>query len=309
MPAGWTLLWRLTPRPPHSTRHRQGLPPVRPLLLDVDRLFCNITAGIAIIASSHRCSDLWHKVDPTLTAAALASMGATLIGVTSCSTVSAGSSGAESRIRSGGRGRSRSCSAPKSWCSPSSPGTRAHGSSPPCSVTSRCATAALRHHAVVRVDVFGAKLMPVVYGTILTAWSAAGVVGPQMVGIIGTAGPQAGYWLPGRPGFRQRRLSDHVRPQQPAVLGQRVAHASSTPQGNHGCPFSCRHGGRLACCRPDTLGAVSHRGMPEYCEHTVVDGPERSSHAPSQRAVAGPAASHPQPEPPSNRRTRRGRAR
>ncbi|MGI6656545.1 MAG: OFA family MFS transporter [Desulfobulbus sp.] len=34
------------------------------------------------------------------------------------------------------------------------------------------------------LDVFGAKLMPVVYGTILTAWSFAGIAGPQLVAII-----------------------------------------------------------------------------------------------------------------------------
>jgi len=31
------------------------------------------------------------------------------------------------------------------------------------------------------LDVFGGKLMPVVYGAILTAWSAGGVVGPQII--------------------------------------------------------------------------------------------------------------------------------
>ena len=31
------------------------------------------------------------------------------------------------------------------------------------------------------LDVYGPKMMPVVYGTILTAWSAGGVVGPQVV--------------------------------------------------------------------------------------------------------------------------------
>lgn len=31
------------------------------------------------------------------------------------------------------------------------------------------------------LDVFGGKRMPVVYGTILTAWSVAGIVGPQLV--------------------------------------------------------------------------------------------------------------------------------
>ena len=45
------------------------------------------------------------------------------------------------------------------------------------------------------LDVFGAKLMPVVYGMILTAWSAGGIVGPQMVGIIADNWPQdAGYY-------------------------------------------------------------------------------------------------------------------
>lgn len=34
------------------------------------------------------------------------------------------------------------------------------------------------------LDVFGPKILAVVYGTILTAWSAAGIVGPQMVGIL-----------------------------------------------------------------------------------------------------------------------------
>ena len=33
-------------------------------------------------------------------------------------------------------------------------------------------------------DIFTAKLMPVVYGTILTAWSAAGIVGPQIAAFI-----------------------------------------------------------------------------------------------------------------------------
>ena len=34
------------------------------------------------------------------------------------------------------------------------------------------------------LDVFGAKRMPVVYGSMLTAWSAAGIVGPQLAGYI-----------------------------------------------------------------------------------------------------------------------------
>jgi OFA family oxalate/formate antiporter-like MFS transporter len=34
------------------------------------------------------------------------------------------------------------------------------------------------------LDVFGSKLMPVVYGTILTAWGCAGIVGPQIVAFL-----------------------------------------------------------------------------------------------------------------------------
>jgi OFA family oxalate/formate antiporter-like MFS transporter len=31
------------------------------------------------------------------------------------------------------------------------------------------------------LDLYGAKVMPAVYGTILTAWAAAGIAGPQLV--------------------------------------------------------------------------------------------------------------------------------
>jgi len=34
------------------------------------------------------------------------------------------------------------------------------------------------------LDVFGSKVMAVVYGTILTAWSMAGIVGPQVFAYI-----------------------------------------------------------------------------------------------------------------------------
>lgn len=34
------------------------------------------------------------------------------------------------------------------------------------------------------LDVFHAKLMPVVYGVILTAWSIGGIVGPQLAAFI-----------------------------------------------------------------------------------------------------------------------------
>ena len=41
------------------------------------------------------------------------------------------------------------------------------------------------------LDRFGSKVMPSVYGIILTAWSAAGIAGPQMVALIKDAYPAA----------------------------------------------------------------------------------------------------------------------
>jgi OFA family oxalate/formate antiporter-like MFS transporter len=40
------------------------------------------------------------------------------------------------------------------------------------------------------LDTFGAKLMPEVYGAILTAWSMAGIVGPQMAAFIQDRSPE-----------------------------------------------------------------------------------------------------------------------
>jgi OFA family oxalate/formate antiporter-like MFS transporter len=44
-------------------------------------------------------------------------------------------------------------------------------------------------------DVFGQKILAVVYGTILTAWSVAGIVGPQIVAFFSDKIPDnAGFW-------------------------------------------------------------------------------------------------------------------
>lgn len=43
-------------------------------------------------------------------------------------------------------------------------------------------------------DFYGARLMPVMYGSILTAWSAGGVIGPQLVAyLVDHQGSQAGF--------------------------------------------------------------------------------------------------------------------
>lgn len=46
------------------------------------------------------------------------------------------------------------------------------------------------------LDMFGARVMPAVYGAILTAWSAAGIAGPQLVALIKDRYPAELY--PGR---------------------------------------------------------------------------------------------------------------
>jgi len=43
------------------------------------------------------------------------------------------------------------------------------------------------------LDVFGNRLMPAVYGAVLTAWSAAGIVGPQIVAILKDIYPAKTY--------------------------------------------------------------------------------------------------------------------
>jgi len=144
--------------------------------------FCNITAGISIISfQSPLFQDLWKRFDPALAAAVLAGFGATLVAVSSLFN-GAGRflwGAASDRI-----GRSRTFQV---------------------MLASEVLVFALlvitKNPWVFAVlvcwvllcygggfgampsfigDVFGSRLMPAVYGSILTAWAAAGVVGPQI---------------------------------------------------------------------------------------------------------------------------------
>ncbi len=159
--------------------------------------FCNIVAGIAIIGfQSPLFQDLWHKLDASLDINTLAAYGATLIAVTSL-------------FNGLGRffwgwisdriGRARTFSIML--------GSQilvfaalAHTSSPWLFATLFCYIllcygGGFGAMPSFILDVFGARLMPVVYGTILTAWSAGGIVGPQMVGLIKDNWPQeAGFY-------------------------------------------------------------------------------------------------------------------
>jgi OFA family oxalate/formate antiporter-like MFS transporter len=159
--------------------------------------FCNITAGIAIIGfQSPLFQDLWKKVDGTLDVAALAGYGAALIAVTSLFN-------GLGRFFWGGLsdkiGRSMTFSVML--------GSQILVFVALAYVTSPWIFAILFCYILLCygggfgtmpsfvLDVFGAKNMPVVYGTILTAWSAAGIVGPQMVGVIKDQWPaQAGFY-------------------------------------------------------------------------------------------------------------------
>ncbi|MDD5718295.1 MAG: OFA family MFS transporter [Candidatus Krumholzibacteria bacterium] len=156
-------------------------------------LFFNVTAGIMFIGmQSPMLQDILRKINPTMTVAALASAGATLIAISSLFN---------------GIGRFF-------WGGLSDKIGRAQ--------TFRLilGTQVLVFAALIFVgnpwifgilvcyvllcygggfgtmpsfvlDIFGARLMPVVYGTILTAWSAGGIAGPQIAAAIKDARPES----------------------------------------------------------------------------------------------------------------------
>jgi len=159
--------------------------------------FCNITAGIAIIGfQSPLFQDLWHQLDPSLGIKTLAGYGATLIAVTSLFNGLGRFfwGGLSDRI-----GRSRTFSIMLgsqilvfvALACTSSPWVLAMLF---CYIL-LCYGGGFGTMPSFVLDVFGARLMPVIYGTILTAWSAAGIVGPQMVALIKDHWPNdAGYY-------------------------------------------------------------------------------------------------------------------
>ena len=159
--------------------------------------FCNITAGIAIISfQSPLLQDICRAIDPSLSAATLAAYGGTLIAVSSIFN---------------GLGRFF-------WGGVSDRIGRAN------TFRIMLATQLLVFAALIAAKnpvvfcllicyvllcygggfgtmpsfvntVFGNKLMPAVYGAVLTAWSAAGIVGPQIIAAIKDRAPEsAGSW-------------------------------------------------------------------------------------------------------------------
>lgn len=187
VPAGWT-----PPKPAGGTATAET--DERPLACILSgrfammwvMFFCNITAGIAIIGfQSPLIQDLYRKVDPTLDAAKLAACGAALIAVSS---IFNGIGrffwgGLSDRI-----GRAQAFRAML--------GTQILVFAALLFVGNPWIFGILICYVLLCYgggfgtmpsfigDVFGAKMMPVVYGVILTAWSAAGLVGPMIVGFF-----------------------------------------------------------------------------------------------------------------------------
>jgi len=145
--------------------------------------FCNIVAGIALIGfQSPLLQDLLRRRDPALAAAALAAQGATLIAVSSLFN-GAGRffwGGLSDRIGRIQAFRIMLFSQVVVFLLLSVVGHPWIFAALVCYVL-LCYGGGFGTMPSFVLDVFGTRLMPVVYGTILTAWSAAGIAGPQIV--------------------------------------------------------------------------------------------------------------------------------
>lgn len=160
--------------------------------------FCSITAGIAIIGfQSPLFQDICGKAEPALDRATLARYGASLIAASSlCNGIGRFVWGGVSD-RIGRRATFRLLLGSQFLAflllmRTSSPWLFALLI---CYVL-LCYGGGFGTMPAFILDRFGSRAMPAVYGTILTAWSAAGIVGPQLVALIQDSYPAALY--PGR---------------------------------------------------------------------------------------------------------------
>ena len=148
--------------------------------------FCNITAGVAILAfQSPLMQDLWAKTDPSLGKEALATCGAMLIAVSSLFNGFGrfGWGGLSDRI--GRTNAFRAMLATQLAVFVAMVFTRNPWlfGAMVCYVL-LCYGGGFGTMPSFVLDVFGAKRMAVVYGAILTAWAAAGVAGPVIFAAI-----------------------------------------------------------------------------------------------------------------------------
>ena len=159
--------------------------------------FCNITAGIAIISfQSPLLQSLWKKTDPGLSAVVVAGFGATLIAISSLFN-GAGRffwGAVSDRV-----GRVQTFRIILGTEIVVFVGLVLTGS--PwlfgllvCWVL-LCYGGGFGTMPAFVSDTFGAQIMAPVYGAILTAWSAAGIVGPQIVAILKDRVPDRASFL------------------------------------------------------------------------------------------------------------------
>ena len=145
--------------------------------------FCNIVAGIAIISfQSPLLQDLWKKIDPALPPVTLAAYGATLIAVSS---VFNGLGrlvwgGLSDRLGQLVTFRLMLATQVSAFIALMLTGNPWLFSALICYVL-LCYDGGFGVMPAFVLSEFSPARLPVVYGCILTAWSAGGIVGPQMV--------------------------------------------------------------------------------------------------------------------------------
>jgi OFA family oxalate/formate antiporter-like MFS transporter len=148
--------------------------------------FCNITAGISIISfQSPLLQSLLKSSDASLSAAALAGFGATLIAVSSLFN-GAGRffwGAVSDRIGRAQTFRIMLGSGIIVFALLSFIGNAWLFAVLACWVL-LCYGGGFGSMPAFIGDVFGQRLMPAVYGAVLTAWSAGGIVGPQIVAVL-----------------------------------------------------------------------------------------------------------------------------
>jgi OFA family oxalate/formate antiporter-like MFS transporter len=148
--------------------------------------FCNITAGISIISlQSPLMQDLWKRIDPSLAAVVVAGYGATLIAISSLF------NGAGRFFWGGLSDRIGRIQAFRTMLATEivAFGLLIWTGNPwvfgalVCYVL-LCYGGGFGTMPSFVLDVYGPKMMAVMYGVILTAWSAGGIVGPLIFAAI-----------------------------------------------------------------------------------------------------------------------------
>ncbi len=145
--------------------------------------FCNITAGIALIGfQSPLLQDLWKQANPTLSAANLAAAGATLIALSSiCNGLGRLFWGACSdRIGPLTAFRVMLATQVIAFCLLITARNPWLFGGLVCYVL-LCYGGGFGVMPAFISHTFGPRRMPVMYGAILTAWSCAGLIGPQII--------------------------------------------------------------------------------------------------------------------------------